>query len=149
MIVQKRKWRKGTESLFHGADANKCADEIERIGESPTPQQIVDFARSEETELHKCFEWDDTKAAELWRKRTARTIVQCIVFVEEKIPDDRPEIRVRFYEKDKHGYSETKKIVIVEDRYKALLAQAYAELRAFKAKYSMLEELREILDLIQ
>ena len=40
------------------------------------------------------------------------------------------------------------RIIKKEDEYQALLARAMMELRAFKAKYSMLEELREILDLI-
>ena len=147
MIVAK--WREGFSGLFHGADAQKVADEISAIGEAPTAADIVDAARNESSELHKCFEWDNDKAAELWRLKQARDVVHHLVYVEEKVPVDRPEIRIRYTEAPGRGYEETRKIVRNEDRYKALLAQAYAELRAFKVKYSMLSELQEILDLIQ
>lgn len=143
------KWRSGFESLFHGADAQLVADEISAIGDAPTAADIVDAARDERSELHKCFEWDDSVAAENWRKKQARDIVHHLVFVEEQVPADRPEIRIRYTEAAGSGYKETKKIVRNEDAYKALLSQAYAELRAFKVKYSMLSELQEILDLIQ
>ena len=147
MIVAK--WREGFAGLFHGANAQLVADEISAIGDSPTAADIVDAARNEGSELHKCFEWDDSVAAENWRKKQARDIVHHLVFVEEQIPVDRPEIRIRYTDGANVGYKETKKIVRNEDAYKSLLAQAYAELRAFKAKYSMLSELQEILDLIQ
>jgi len=143
------KWRNGFESLFHGADAQLVADEISAIGEAPTAADIVDAARDKNSELHKCFEWDDSVAAENWRRKQARDIVHHLVFVEEQIPVNRPEIRIRYTEAVGSGYKETKKIVRDEDQYKTLLAQAYAELRAFKAKYAMLSELQEILDLIQ
>lgn len=147
MIVAK--WREGFSGLFRGADAQKVADEISAIGEAPTAADIVDAARNEDSELHKCFEWDDSRAAELWRLKQARDVVHHLVYVEEKIPVDRPEIRIRYMDNTERGYKETKKIVRNEDSYKALLAQAYSELRAFKARYSMLSELAEILDLIQ
>lgn len=147
MIVAK--WREGFSGLFRGADAQKVADEISAIGEAPTAADIVDAARNEDSELHKCFEWDDSRAAELWRLKQARDVVHHLVYVEEKIPVDRPEIRIRYMDNTERGYKEAKKIVRNEDSYKALLAQAYSELRAFKVKYSMLSELKEILDLIQ
>lgn len=147
MIVAK--WREGFAGLFHGADAQLVADEIFAIGDAPTAADIVDAARDEKSELHKCFEWDDSVAAENWRKKQARDIVHHLVFVEEQVPKDRPEIRIRYTETANSGYKETIKMVRNEDQYKTLLAQAYAELRAFKAKYNMLSELQEILDLIQ
>lgn len=147
MIVAK--WREGFSGLFHGADAQLIADEISAIGEAPTAADIVDAARNERSELHKCFEWDDSVAAERWRRKQARDIVHHLVFIEEQIPTDRPEIRIRYTEGANNGYKETKKIVRNQDAYKILLSRAYAELRAFKAKYNMLSELQEILDLIR
>lgn len=49
------------------ADAQKVADEILAIGKSATTAQILDKARDEKTELHKCFDWNDAEAAEKWR----------------------------------------------------------------------------------
>lgn len=56
-------WRPDMAGLFKGVDPMKVANEIMEIGESVTPRQIVDRARDENSELHKCFEWDDAKAA--------------------------------------------------------------------------------------
>ena len=141
------KWRAGFEGLFK-ADAQKVAEEIAGIGEAPTTRQIVDVARNESTELHKCFEWRDDIAAEKYRMVQARDIVRHLVIKEETIPDDRPEIRIFYKTKESGGFRETRKIVKNEDAYADLLKRAYAELRAFKAKYSMLEELHEIFELI-
>ena len=77
MIVAK--WKEGI-GFYKGISAQKVAEEIASIGESATPQQIVDRARDENSELHKCFEWDDSIAAENWRKQQARIIGRDSVF---------------------------------------------------------------------
>ena len=145
MIVAK--WKTGFETFFK-ADPQKVAEEINGIGNSPTTQQIVDAARDESTELHKCFEWRDDIAAEKYRLVQARYITHMLVIQEQEVPQDRPEIRVFYKQPETGGYAETRKIVRDEDAYKNLLAQAWRELRAFKQKYGMLEELAEIMELI-
>lgn len=141
------KWREGF-NFYSGVDPNNVANEIKSIGDDASPQQIVEVARNENTELHKCFEWDDTIAAEKYRIVQARHIVRNLVIAEETVPEDRPEVRYFFKSKADEGYKPTKVIVRKENEYQALLAQAWAELQAFKQKYSMLEELREIFELI-
>ena len=140
-------WKKGFG--FVKADAQKCYDEITAIGESVTPAEIVAKARDESTELHKCFEWDDKIAGEKYREQQAGYVLRMLVIKEEVPPTDRPEIRVLQVTEPGQGYKRVELIVQKEDEYKALLARAYAELRAFKAKYSMLTELQEIFDLIK
>lgn len=134
-----------------GADAQKCYEEIMEICddvESASPQAILEKARDESTELHKCFTWDDSVAAEKWRINEARLVTRQLVIKEVEVPKDRPEIRLFYKTDNESGYKPTHIIVKQEDEYKQLLARAYAELRAFKAKYSMLKELQEIFELI-
>lgn len=145
MIVAK--WKTGFETMFK-ADPQKCAEEIRSIGDAPTTQQIVDAARDESTELHKCFEWRDDVAAEKYRLVQARYVTHMLVIQEQEPPKDRPEIRVFYKQPETGGYAETRKIVRDEDAYMSLLAQAWRELRAFKQKYGMLKELAEIMELI-
>lgn len=140
-------WKKGYG--FFKADAQKCYEEITAIGEKVTPAEIVEKARDENSELHKCFEWDDKIAGEKYREIQAQNVVRLLVIKEEEPPTDRPEVRVLYATEPGEGYKRTEMIVRKEDEYKALLAKAYAELRAFKAKYSMLTELQEIFDLIK
>lgn len=146
MIVVK--WRDGWSSMFHGADAQRVAEEISAIGDSPTSEDIVNAGRNPASELHKCFEWDNDIAAEKYRLVQARYIVHHLVIEEKTVPTDRPEIRFFYKPKGSNGYQETKKVVRNEDAYQNLLKQAYSELRAFKMKYSMLSELNEIFELI-
>ena len=67
LVHSKAKWLDEFKSLYKGADAQLVADEIMSIGDAATPQQIVEKARDEATELHKCFTWDDRIAAEKYR----------------------------------------------------------------------------------
>jgi len=142
-------WRPDMAGLFKGVDPMKVAQEIMEIGESATPRQIVDRARDEASELHKCFEWDDEKAALGYRLQQARTVVHVLV-VEEKNPPKENSTPIRFFvqpDKEK-GYKPVEVVFRRDDEYQQLLQRAYAELHAFKQKYERLQELREILDLI-
>lgn len=146
MIVAK--WKEGFGSLHGNADPQKVASEIIAIGDSATPDEIVNAARDESTELHKCFEWDNDVAADKYRIIQAREVVRHLVIQEQEVPLDRPEIRVFFKPKKVDGYEHVRHIVRNDDSYENLLKQAWAELQAFKRKYSCLKELQEILDLI-
>lgn len=142
------KWKEGY-GFFNKADANKVAQEIRSIGENATTQQIVDKARDESTELHKCFEWDDAIAGEKYRLVQARHVVCQLVIKEDTVPTNRPEVRFFYKPEKSDGYKPTQVIVKKEDEYQKLLVQAWSELQAFKVKYSMLSELQEIFELIK
>ena len=131
------------------ADAQKCAEEIRSLGDDIRAEQVLEKARDENTELHKCFEWDDSIAAEKYRYVQAQRVIKMLVIKEEtEEKTERPPIRVFYKTVSNEGYKPTELIVRKEDEYKALLERAYAELRVFKAKYSMLTELQEIFELI-
>lgn len=122
------------------ADAQKVADEIAAIGDSATPAQILDRARDEQSELHKCFDWDDAKAAEKWRLQQARHIV-CNLVIKETSDTPKPEVRLFFKTDGESGYKSTMLIMQDKDEYQKLLARALAELSNFKTKYKTLAEL--------
>lgn len=141
-------WSPFGSQYFKGVDPQKVSDEILSIGDEATPQQIVDAARSESAELHKCFEWNDSRAAEQYRLQQARDVVRNLVIERREEKPEAPQIRY-FYKTDNgSGYKPSVHIFKVDDEYQSLLQRAYAELRAFKAKYSSLKELEEILALI-
>lgn len=91
MIVAK--WKKGFESLYK-ADANLVANEILEIGDNVSPKEVLDKAKQEDTELHKCFEWDDGIAAEKYRLSQAGGILRTLVIKREETEScTKPEIR--------------------------------------------------------
>lgn len=135
--------------LFH-ADAVKCKQEIESIGTDISPQEIVEFARNPDTELNKCFTWDDNTAAEKWRLHEARAIVRNIVVVDKRDDSAEPvSFRVFHKTESTDGYKPLSLIIQNEDEYKKLLRNCETDLRIIKKKYQNLSEYQEIWDLIQ
>lgn len=59
---------------LYKANAEKVYSEIKELGESFSPADVVEAAKDKNSELHKCFTWDDTVAAEKWRKQEARVL---------------------------------------------------------------------------
>lgn len=127
-------------NLYGDADAQKVYEEIGE--ENTTPEEILEKAKDPDSELHKCFEWDDKKAAYKYRLQQARSIMCNLVFVSNEEED---EVRT-FYNLtfEKAEYHPTKLILQKPDEYKALLEKAKGELFAFKKKYAMLKELKKL-----
>ena len=143
-------------TLFNAADPAKCYAEITSIGDEVTPEQVVEKGKCPDSELHKCFTWDDTEAANMWRMREAREVMRQLIVISKPDPGDGTDgknpIQFRLLMKNEthkgSGYKQTIIMIQDADEYKKLLDQAWTELRTFKNKYSMLNELRDILDLI-
>lgn len=140
-------WKTGSR---HKVDANiagtVCA-ELEAAG-NLTAGNLVDISRPEDAPLHSEFEWNDSIAAEEWRKRQARNIIQSIVVVNET----NPENSVRAYfniEVTKPNYESISAIVTNEDKYEALKRAAFRELEAFRRKYAQITELQAVFDAIK
>lgn len=140
------KWK--IEGKFR-ADATKCKNEIESIGSDVKPQQIVDYAKNPDTELHKCFTWDNDLAAEKWRLQEARQVVCSLVIVESN-SDYENDTQIRVFHKidSEDGYKPLQFILQNKDEYKKLLERCEYDLRNLKKKYQNLSEYQEIWDLI-
>lgn len=140
-------------TLTFKADATKCANEIMEICEemdSATPQQILEKAKDENTELHKCFTWDDTEAAEKWRITEARSVVRNLKIVHQE-PDKKPEptqLRVFYKTDNTSGYKPTRLILKKPDEYEALVKRCRSELLAIKQKFQNISEYDEIWEMI-
>lgn len=141
------KWKSGFEGLYH-ADAQKVANEIMSIGESATPEQIVEKAQGEGTELHKCFTWDNGAAAHKWRLHEARLITCNLVVRNEERKPKEPELRFFVKAESDKGYQPAQVVFRNEDSYYQLLQKALGELDAFRRKYTFLSDRKELIELI-
>lgn len=130
---------------YYKADAQKVAEEIGFW--KFTPMEVLEKAKDETTELHKCFEWNDSIAAEKYRLEQAKNIIRMLVYEKET----KEQAVVRYYAKTetKHVYQPTKQILVQEDEYQGLLRRALAELEAFKNKYHTLTELENIFEAME
>lgn len=128
------------------ADAQRVADEI---GEnSITPEQVLEKARNDEnSELHKCFEWNDGIAAEKYRLIQARKIIINLAY----IPKEKTDEPVRCFQitRRKSVYMPTKKFLVNNDEYQDLLKRAKVELESFKRRYATLSELETVFEAIE
>lgn len=142
-------------SKFYKADAQKVAEEIYAIGDNPKTEEILDMARDESKEIHKCIEWDDNIAAEKYRLYQVRLITHDLQIVEiglnEKKPAKKLEVPVRmFFNLDgESGYRPTPVIVQDEELHLKLLRTAKNELDEFIRKYSILTELQPLIEEIE
>ena len=130
---------------YFKADAQKVAEEI-GFGKF-TPTEVLEKAKDETTELHKCFEWNDSIAAEKYRLEQAKNIIRMLVYKKE----NKEQQVVRYYAKSetKHAYQPTKQFLVQEDEYQGLLRRALAELETFKKKYHTLTELESIFEALE
>lgn len=133
---------------LYKADAEAVYSEITAIGESFSPEQIVEAAKDESTELHKCFTWDDTVAAQKYREHQARMLVASLVIRTETSDNEPIAVRVIASTAVKNEYKPIVKLIEVEQDYADLLARAINELKAFQQKYKAITELREIFEAI-
>lgn len=133
---------------IYKANAQAVYDEIQQIGDTYTPEQIVEKATDESIELHKCFEWDDSAAAHKYRLSQAQGIVRCLVLVNEKVEDkELPQTRAIVSTNMRENTYEPVKITIRNvDSYERLKAEALRELEAFRKKYAVIEEIGDIID---
>lgn len=126
-------------------DAQKCFEEMGSC--DITPQKVLDIARNGETELHKCFEWDDSVAAEKYRIKQAGDVIRniCIVKTEEEEYQPR---RVFQISSTTSTYQPVQFFKRNEDEYKMLLERAVRELKAIQNRYKSIVELEKVFDAI-
>lgn len=134
---------------FYKADASKVLDELSELGDEYSLSDVVKKAKDKNSEMHSIFEWDDSVAGEEYRKIQAGKMVRNLVIVRNDETEEKTNVRyfVSTGKKDS-TYTPTRLVIRNQDAYEQLLERAYAELRAFKEKYSTLSELDEILALI-
>lgn len=135
------KWK--VDGIFK-ADANECYREISSL-EQITPKAILDFARDENSELHKCFEWDNDSAAEKYRTIQAGNVIRMLYIVPKNA--DAPPVRVLSRTSDT-VYQPTRTFVKNQNEYEDLLKRALSELESFRLKYKTLSELEQVFEQI-
>ena len=137
-------WKEGARISFPAQVAGRVCAALEEQN-ALTAQRLVDESRPEDAPLHAAFEWNDTIAAEEWRKHTARHIINSLVIREEAQAPVRAFFNIRA---EGSSYQSIHAIIRRPDKMDCLLGEAYAEMEVFRRKYAMLEQLRGVMDAI-
>jgi hypothetical protein len=128
---------------------SKIAHELKRIAEIHNgllrPDVVVEYARDENSPLHRSFTWDDTAAARAHRLWQARQLISAQVTI---IPSTNKEIDA-FVSLDSDrrnggGYRMIVEVMSDEVRRAELLRQAAREARAWARKYQDVRELSNV-----
>lgn len=109
-----------------------------------TPEDVVNAARPKASPLHEYFEWNDSRAAELYRINQARKIIQCVV-VRIEGSDVREFQNVFVKEENRRMYVHTNEARKSEALWEQVLAQALEEIYAWKRRYQNLKQLSSIM----
>lgn len=134
-------------------DAQKIGEELENIELSGeiTNTKVLQFAKDNpNSELYKCFEWDDKIAGENYRLSTASHIISSISFVVEDEPIKKQKIyfSIKSEKQETRKFKNIKDILEDDEDYKALLDKAKDELERCTSNYNDLlkkEDLKEII----
>jgi hypothetical protein len=126
------------------------AAELQTIAEKGNgalaPTYVVEWAyRHPDSALHQYFQWDDEVAGHGFRLLQARKLIGRVKVRLEEAPG-RP---IRAYvslldDRGGIGYRTTVMVLADSEMRRALLRQALAEFRAWRARYKSLEELADI-----
>ena len=111
-----------------------------------TPEEVLEKARNEKTELHLCFEWSDSVAAEKYRLQQARQIIQLLVVVPKN--EKNEPTRVFQITSERNVYQHSRMFLRQPDEYQILLQRAKIELKQIRQRYKALSELEAIFDAI-
>ena len=119
------------------------------------PPEVVDYARENpDSELHKGFEWDDSKAAEQYRLQQARQIIYNIRIIQVEDDVNVDVAKTVEYIPYTHldtisGYRSTIEVYKNEEDYEQLKQQAYRDLLYWSKKYNNIVEFKQIFEDIE
>lgn len=140
-------WRPGSRVSIDAEKAGRELAGIERKEGELTPSNVLERARSANSSLHGHFEWDDSIAAEQHRLSQAGELIRSIVVDVSRSNVEPPKPTRAFVSVERQGcrsYVGVQTAMSDADLRRQVLERAKAELRAFRERYSDLQELAAI-----
>jgi len=129
-------------------DPQMVGEQIEKLrlkrGGSFDAADLVNEARSKNSPLHDIFEWDDTEAAELYRRQQARHLLSCVVMVSEVQNEDKEAVRRVFVSATDDGtraYTTVSHILSNTELRAKFLKKLHKELEVLQKRCEMYEDI--------
>lgn len=135
------------------ADAQLVGEELEQIERDSkiSSKNVLEYAeRHKDSELYKCFEWDDTEAARKFRLKQASDILTSISLeiVEEPKKVQRVYVNIKDRETEERTFKNINEVLKNDEEYQQLIDKAKAEMERCKDKYAdtiQKQDLKEII----
>ena len=151
MIERKYSWRYG-----HGEVSAQAAGEtIKKIEDRDgiiTREALLEESRPEDAPTHKCFEWNDTEAAEKYRLWQAGQVIRDIVVTIIDTDKEAEPVRAPMFintsvrNTEKARFVSTETALTNNELRSTVLENALSEFRMFRKKYGMLKELAKLFE---
>ena len=128
--------------------AQTAGMELEKIAEkrgSLKPLYVVEESADKNAVLHKCFEWDNKKAADKYRQHQAQDLIRNIVTVKINNVDTEKPIRAFVSFRQEQEYVPVTQVFHNPALRENMLKAAIKELEAFRSKYETLTALSELM----
>lgn len=137
-------WSSGFNYKAKPEDAAKVMQKLAAKGEL-NAANLVKVSKPKSAPLHEDFEWDDTKAADNWRKQQGRCMINSLIMVPEETDCDSTRGPVRAFFKveplSRGGqYESTQVLIRTQNGRDALRDQAEKELISYRQKYRTILE---------
>lgn len=108
---------------------------------------VVEAARVENSALHGYFDWDDDRAAELWRREQARNLINHVkVTLLGKERDGFHSVIVSIKGENVRGYVSAEKVATNEELRVQVIEAALKEIKNWQSKYRDLQELSGVVN---
>lgn len=139
------------------ADANKVGKELENLEKELiklTNNEVLNYAKNNvDSELHKCFDWDNESAGEKYRLRQASAVLTSIQLVIKEDEKSKETTKVYYSlrtdnEVSGREYKNIMKIIEDDEDYKQLLRKAENEFISYKERYNKLLKLSDLKNII-
>ena len=112
-----------------------------------TAETVLEDARKKSSPLHRFFEWDDSVAAEFWRREQARQLIRqhyvVVSYGGQDTAPTRATVVVEMPSGDR-AYTQTVVSLVDEDFSDQVLERAKQELRAWRSRYERFKEMSEM-----
>lgn len=137
-----------------GVKADTAGHELERIEAkygAVTSKNVLEESRRKSAALHKCFEWDNTKAAERYRLMQAHTIINAVhvVYESDEGQIEAPAVVNISMRRCEEGSFVSHAIALADTTMRGIvLSRALNELKTFKEKYASLQELSKVIEAV-
>lgn len=121
-------------------------------GGEVVPAAVVEAAEPDDSPIHRCFEWRNDRAAQLYREDQARALIRCLVRVEHVPgePEPRPVIAYVHVTNSEGDpcYMSSARVVSDEQLRAQAIADAMALLNGVRRRYDHLSELQGVFEAI-
>lgn len=135
------------------ADAQLVGEELETLetlGEVSS-EKVLDYAKThKDSELHKCFEWDDKIASEKFRMIQASNVISSISLKIKEEPTVKQKIyySIRSRDTEERTFKNIKDILENNEEYQQLVNKAREEFENCRIKYDDLINKQDLKDII-